>query len=179
MKNDPLSIVMYGDPDLNRPTELVKKVDDDVMRTAQRMARAMAQVHGVGISAPQIGSRLRMSLISALLPAKDDSMIMADPKGDQVLLINPQLEWHGEHEVLAPEGCLSIDPYGWKASIRRWYRVRISYLDAAMKEQTWTAKGAIARILQHELDHLDGKLIADNLTRQQRRAVERIVKAAR
>lgn len=175
----PLSIVMYGEPALHQPTELVKEVTEDVMRTASRMARAMAQVHGVGISAPQIGFNLRMSLISALLPAKDDSMIMADPKGEQVLLINPQLEWHGDHQVLSPEGCLSIDPYVWKTGVKRWYRVRVSYLDAAMNRQTWTAKGAIARILQHELDHLDGKLIADGLSRQQRRAVERIAAAAR
>jgi peptide deformylase len=175
----PLSIVMYGEPALHQPTELVKEVTEDVMRTASRMARAMAAVHGVGISAPQIGSNLRMSLISALMPAKDDSMIMADPKGEQVLLINPQLEWHGEHQVLAPEGCLSIDPYVWKTGVKRWYRVRVSYLDAAMNVQTWTAKGAIARILQHELDHLDGKLIVDGLPRQQRRAVERIAMAAR
>lgn len=175
---EPLRLSVFGESVLHTPTTPVKSVDDDVMRTASRMLRVMRAAGGVGISAPQIGSSLRMSLISALMPSLSPDVIMPDVNGESVLLINPVLEWHGDHQVLLSEGCLSTGNQHWTQGMRRWYRVRVRYQDAALREQTWTAVGSVARILQHELDHLDGKMITDNVTRNQRRQVERIIAKA-
>lgn len=171
MEEAPLGIRRYGDPFLKKPTEPVTSVTMDIIRTGERLARAMRSVGGVGISAPQIGSSFRMSLVSGLAGTRPD------PNAESVLLINPVLIWHGDELETTPEGCLSVHPSAWFTSVARWRRIKIRYQDANLAEQTWTARDYVARIIQHELDHLDGKMITDTLNRQQRRAVERIVLA--
>ncbi len=158
-------IVAYGDPVLRKVTRPVEEGETDVKALAENMFETMYNASGVGLAAPQIGLDLRVFVVDGtpLNDADDEEDDEIDPDlvGFKKVFINPQvLEEEGE-EWAFEEGCLSIP--GIRADVYRPEKIRIRYFDTDWKEHVEDYKGMAARIIQHEYDHLEGKLFTDYL----------------
>jgi peptide deformylase len=132
-------------------------VDDDVQRLAERMVDVMDRAHGVGLAAPQLGILRRILVYRA---GEDD---------DAKVLINPQLTERSDETEVGTEGCLSLLGGELQVPVERHSRVRVAGLDAAGNPVDHDAEGFEARVIQHEIDHLDGVLIFDRAADGERR----------
>jgi len=156
-----LPILTYPHPTLKQKAEIVKDVGKEIRKLAENMAETMYNAPGVGLAAPQIGQSLQL--------------IVIDPTGQKaqglMVLINPKIV-AAEGEVEEEEGCLSIPDFYFK--IKRYAKVRVKGYDP-LKEKTIEieADGLLARIFQHEIDHLEGTLIIDHLGRIKRELYHR------
>jgi peptide deformylase len=159
-------IRQYGDPILRTPAEPVTVFDAALRADAERMVVLMHDARGVGLAANQIG-HLRRLLV--LRPADDDAPVVA--------LCNPRIDWRSDDEVVATEGCLSIGEI--VVEVPRAAAVRVSAQDLAGNPVTLEAEGYEARVIQHEVDHLDGVLILDRTTVEQRREALAALRASR
>ncbi len=149
-------IRQYGDPVLRTPAERVEVFDEALVSEAHEMARLMDDSRGVGLAAPQLG-RLRR-------------LIVVQPYEDQPVhaLVNPEITSRGDDEEVAPEGCLSIGEVTVDVSRAVTIRIRAQDLNGTQFEAD--LEGFAARVVQHEIDHLDGVLILDRATPEARRA---------
>src|SRR5215210_6796880 len=139
-------IRQYPDPVLRMEARFVEDFDDDLRRLADRMGQLMKEANGVGLAATQVGVLRRLFVFS--------------PEEDEVaVLVNPQLVSAGEETDVDDEGCLSLQ--GVTVPVERPITVRIEGHDELGNEVGYDLEGMAARIAQHELDHLDGKLILD------------------
>lgn len=149
-------IVLYGDPVLKRRSEDVNPEEVDVVALANDMFETMEAANGVGLAAPQIGKALRIFVV--------DSTPMEE-SGEEAFrgaFINPtMIEEHGD-EWNFEEGCLSIP--GIREDVSRNPGIRIKYFDEEMKEHEREFTGVVARIIQHEYDHIEGVLFTDHLS---------------
>ncbi|NQW11979.1 MAG: peptide deformylase [Alphaproteobacteria bacterium] len=154
------SILRLGDPTLRRVAEPASEpTAPDIQALIQDLTDTLAEAGGIGIAAPQIGVSRRVLLFSVPeARATDDPDDGAWPL---TALINPVLEPIGDDRAIAWEGCLSIP--GMRGEIARWQRVRVT--GSMADGQPWEAvvAGWRARVLQHEIDHLDGVLYIDRL----------------
>lgn len=156
-----LPILTYPHPTLKRKAEVIKDVGKEIRKLAENMAETMYDAPGVGLAAPQIGKSLRL--------------IVLDPTGQKAqglkVLVNPKIV-AGEGEVIEEEGCLSIPGFIFK--IKRYSKVRIMGYDPLEEKMVeLEANGLLARIFQHEIDHLEGTLIIDHLGRVKRELYHR------
>jgi peptide deformylase len=147
----------YPDPALRNPASPVGDVDEDVQRLAERMVDVMDRAHGVGLAAPQLGILRRILVYRT---GEDD---------DAKVLINPQLTERSDETEVGTEGCLSLLGGELQVPIERHTRVRVAGLDAAGNPVDHDAEGFEARVIQHEIDHLDGVLIFDRAADGERR----------
>lgn len=145
-----LKIIHYPDPRLRKMSVNVEQFDESVQRLAARMLELMREHKGVGLAAPQVGINLRLFVINP----------SGEPNDDRVY-VNPQLSEPDGGEEESEEGCLSLPNI--TANILRTRTLRIDALDLAGKPFTDTQSGYIARIWQHEFDHLNGTLITDRM----------------
>ena len=144
-------IVRYGAPGLQAPAAAVETIDDDLQRLIDDMVQTMYAAPGVGLAAPQIGVSLRLCVIDLSVGKRG---------GELITLINPEfVERDGMQ--LEDEGCLSVP--GFTATVARPARVVVQGLDRQGKTITIEGTELLARALQHELDHLDGKLFLDRI----------------
>lgn len=155
-------IIILPDPILRQPSAPVERVDDAVRRFADDMLETMYDAPGIGLAAIQVGEPLRLVVIDL---AKDD-----EPKAPQVF-INPQIVARGDGRSVYEEGCLSIPDY--YAEVERPGSVTVTYLDRDGKERQVEAEGLLATCLQHEIDHLDGVLFIDHISKLKRDIVMR------
>jgi peptide deformylase len=147
-------IRQYPDPVLRMEARRVEEFDDDLRRLAERMSQLMKEANGVGLAATQVGVLRRLFVFA--------------PEEDQVaVVVNPQIVGAGEELGMDDEGCLSLQ--GVTVPVERPTTVRIEGRDALGNEVGFDLEGMPARIAQHELDHLDGKLILDRTTQEARR----------
>jgi len=145
-------ICQYGELVLRQKAKRITRINAAVRALAERMAEAMYEANGVGLAAPQIGEARRMVVVDI---------------GDGLMtLINPRII-HAEGSEIGDEACLSVRGLG--GEVERHSRVLVRYKDLDGREQTIEAEGLLARVLQHELDHLDGVLFIDRA-----KSVERI-----
>jgi len=142
-----LSVKLYGDPVLRKVAEPVAAVTPEIKRIIDDMVATMWHQVGVGLAAPQIGISLRI-------------LVMDDGKGGTRALINPVITERGG-SVREEEGCLSLP--GIFADVERSKWVRVSALDADGQPFSFEAQGLHAKVIQHEIDHLDGVLFIDRL----------------
>jgi peptide deformylase len=147
----------YPDPALRNAATAVAEVDDEVQRLAERMLDVMERAHGVGLAAPQLGILRRILVYRA----SDED----DPK----VLINPELVERSEETEVGTEGCLSLLGGELQVPVARHLRVRVSGRDASGDAVDMDVEGFEARVIQHEIDHLDGILIFDRAEDQERR----------
>ena len=147
----------YPDPALRNAATAVAEVDDEVQQLAERMVDVMERAHGVGLAAPQLGILRRILVYRA----SDED----EPK----VLINPELVERSDETELGTEGCLSLLGGELQVPVARHLRVRVSARDAAGEAVDLDAEGFEARVIQHEIDHLDGILIFDRAEDQERR----------
>ena len=148
----------FPDPALRTPARTVEDVDDEVRELAARMAEIMEQAHGVGLAAPQIGVLRR--LLVYRLSADEDARI----------IINPTISDLSEDKDVDSEGCLSLLGGELQVPIERSLRLVMTGLDGDGKPVRVEAEGLEARVLQHEVDHLNGVLILDRAAKEDRRA---------
>jgi peptide deformylase len=146
----------FGDPVLKSRASEVTTFGPELEREAERMVGIMRDAIGVGLAATQLGVMHRLLVFAAGLDATPTA------------IVNPQLEWTSDEVVTAEEGCLSLPRVAVDVERPLYARVRGADVhgDALLVE----ASGLEARVLQHELDHLDGVLMLDRTTREQRKA---------
>jgi peptide deformylase len=147
----------YPDPALRNAASPVAQVDDEVRRLAARMVDVMDRAHGVGLAAPQLGVLRRMLVYRV---GEEDAVRV---------LINPQLSELSEETVVSTEGCLSLLGGELQVPVSRHARVHVSAVDSDGDPVELEAEGFEARVIQHEIDHLDGVLIVDRAQDEQRR----------
>jgi peptide deformylase len=147
----------YPDPALRNAATAVAEVDDEVQRLAERMLDVMERAHGVGLAAPQLGILRRILVYRA----SDED----EPK----VLINPELVERSDETEVGTEGCLSLLGGELQVPVARHLRVRVSGRDVSGDAVDLDAEGFEARVIQHEIDHLDGILIFDRAEDQERR----------
>ena len=152
----------YGDPVLRSKARRVEVFDDALREEIARMSALMHDSLGIGLAATQVGN-LRRVLVYRV---EHDSPVNA--------LVNPELEWSGREKEWLEEGCLSLP--GVQVDVERPVRVRVRAQDASGATVLVEAAGLEARVIQHEMDHLDGVLILDRTPRDQRKEAMRILR---
>ncbi len=152
-----LKLFEYPHPILKKKAEKVQKVDDELRKLLDDMLETMYASNGCGLAAPQIGVSKRIVVIDI---AHEDE----EPK--PLYMVNPEIVWQSEEKEISEEGCLSVP--GQRAEVERPAAVRIKYLDYDGKEQELEANDFLAVAAQHEIDHLDGVLYIDKLSRLKR-----------
>jgi len=152
-----LSVKRYGDPLLRQKARPVTAATPEIARTIQDMVETMYQQVGIGLAAPQVGIPLRL-------------VVMDDGKRGTRALLNPAIaERRGA--VVAEEGCLSLP--GIFAQVERSEWVRVEAVDTDWQPVSFEARGMLARVVQHEIDHLDGVLFIDRLPTMVRDRIKR------
>jgi peptide deformylase len=153
-----------GDPVLRAKALPVERFDASLEREVERMGELMHDALGVGLAATQLGVLHRVLVYCAYA---DDPL---------TALVNPVLEWQSEELETAEEGCLSLP--GVHVAVERPARVRVSARDATGQPIEVEAEGLTARVIQHEIDHLDGVLILDRISREARKQAMREMREA-
>ncbi len=149
-----LDILVYPNPALKKKSLPVKKLDEDIKCLLDDMVQTMRDAHGVGLAAPQIGRNIRILVVDVPLPEEN--------RKEFYELINPEIV-SSRGSQIGKEGCLSVP--GFYENIRRRNHISVSALDREGKRFTIDAEGMLSRVLQHEIDHLDGILFFDRLGR--------------
>jgi peptide deformylase len=155
-------VVKFGDPVLKSAASPVAEFGPQLRAEAERMIAIMRDGLGVGLAATQVGTLRRLLVFQ--------SGADAEPTG----LVNPTVEWLSEETVVAEEGCLSLPRVAM--DVERPLHARVGGFDVEGELLTIEASGLEARILQHEIDHLDGVLILDRAPREQRKAALRALR---
>jgi peptide deformylase len=163
-------IILIPDPRLKTPSEPVTEITDDIRALAADMLDTMYDAPGIGLAAVQIGVMKRLIVVD--VAGKDE------PKNPMVL-INPEVVGSSDEEFsLHEEGCLSIPDY--YEEVERPAKVRVRYMDLDGKMQEVEAEGLLATCLQHEIDHVNGILFLDHLSKLKRdRVMKKFAKAAK
>lgn len=157
-------IVLYGDPVLKKKASEVAEGDESVKEFVESMYETMYAAQGVGLAAPQVGESLRVFVIDTM-PMEED-----EENGLRCAFINPiMIEEIGE-EWAFEEGCLSIP--GVRADVNRKPQIKIEYFDENWELHEETFDGMKARVIQHEYDHIEGKLFTDYLTPFKKRLIK-------
>ena len=154
----------YGDPVLRSRALDVDRFDDALVQEVRRMGQLMHDAYGIGLAATQLGVMHRVLVYRTEL------------EGVIAALVNPVLEWSSRDKEASEEGCLSLPGVG--VEVERPVHVRVSALDERGHPITVEASGLEARVIQHEMDHLDGVLILERTTRDQRKQAMRTLREA-
>ena len=155
-------ILTIPDPVLRKQARPVERVDDELRRLVDDMLATMYDAPGIGLAAPQIGISRRLIVMD---PAKDDQ-----PK-TPIVMVNPEILERSDEMRLHEEGCLSIPDF--TAEIERPAKTRVAYIDPEGKQQEAELEGIWSTLVQHEIDHLNGLLFIDYLSRLKRDMVVR------
>ncbi len=162
-------IITLPDPKLRLVSRKIERIDDSLRRLIDDMIETMHEAPGVGLAAIQVGEPIRVLVVDV---AKKD-----EPPDPQVF-VNPEIVWSSEERATYEEGCLSIPEY--YAEVERPASVRVRALDRDGKLREILAEGLLATVLQHEVDHLDGVLFIDHISRLKRdRVIKKFQKAAK
>jgi peptide deformylase len=163
------SLVILPDPVLRRNSDPVDAITGEIRALVADMFDTMYDAPGVGLAAIQIGVPKRVVTIDT---SKEEGV------RDARVFINPQIVWSSEEKRVYDEGCLSIPEY--YGEVERPDRVRVRFRDLDGKEQEIEADGLLATCIQHEIDHLNGVLFIDHLSKLKRdRVIKKFAKAAK
>lgn len=157
-----LPIITLPDPLLRKPSLPVERVDDELQRLIDDMLETMYAAPGVGLAAVQVGVSRRLIVLD---------VTGEDEEKSPIVMINPQIVGRSSQTRLHEEGCLSIPDV--RIEIERPAEVRVRYLDREGKPKELAAADLLATAVQHEIDHLDGRLIIDYLSRLKRDIIVR------
>jgi peptide deformylase len=161
-----LPILRFPDNRLRKVAAPVTKIDDRIRRLAADMAETMYEAPGIGLAATQVDVHKRLVVID-----------VSEDKSQLRVFVNPEIE-SVEGLALGEEGCLSVP--GIYDKVERAERVRVRYLDLDGNAQVLSAEGLLAVCIQHEIDHLDGKVFVDHLSQlKQARIKSKLAKQAR
>jgi peptide deformylase len=162
-------IITLPDPKLRLISKPLERVDDSVRKLLDDMVETMHDAPGIGLAAIQVAEPLRMLVID--LAKKDEPL-------QPLFFINPEVVWSADDRSVYEEGCLSIPEY--YEEVERPASVRARFVDRDGKRQEIVAEGLLATVLQHEIDHLDGVLFIDHISKLKRdRVTKKFVKMAK
>ena len=159
-----LPIITAPDQRLQSSALRVTSVDAEIRRLMDDMLETMYGAPGIGLAAPQVGISKRVLVI-------DVNMNENGEPGDPLLVANPTLSWISENKKTTEEGCLSLP--GQYAEVERPAQIRIKFIDQHNRNQEFEVDGLVAACLQHEMDHLDGLLFIDHLSRLKKNMILR------
>ena len=166
-----LEIRQYPDPILRQQAKAVESINGDLQRLIDDMIETLYEAPGLGLAAPQVGESLRLFVYDLSVAEEGKQRL-------PLVLINPELV-SKEGEASEEEGCLSVPEY--RESVRRAARAIVRGMDREGKEMTVEGKGLLAKLFQHEMDHLDGKLFIDRISSLKRniflRRLKKLMKA--
>lgn len=168
-----LPIVAYGDPVLRKTGKIVPKDYPKLNELIANMFETMYKASGVGLAAPQVGIPIRLFVIDASPFADDEELSPGEQKalaGFKKVFINAKIEDESGNNWLFNEGCLSIPEI--REDVSRKDTITISYLDENFKAQTENYDGLLARVIQHEYDHIEGILFTDKLSSLKKRLLK-------
>ena len=154
----------YGDPVLKTRAMAITRFDDELRQEVKRMGQLMDEALGIGLAAPQVGISHRLLVYRVV------------QGGPLNVLINPAVEWSSKEDEWMEEGCLSLPTV--HVDVERPVHVRVGAQDQWGARETIEASGLEARVIQHEIDHLDGVLILDRTPRAQRKEAMRALREA-
>ncbi|MDA0788504.1 MAG: peptide deformylase [Proteobacteria bacterium] len=155
----PLEILEFPDPRLRTPAKAVAEVDGKLVELADRMLRSMYQAPGIGLAATQVNVHRALLVID-----------VSEKKDSPIVLINPEII-DDEGELETAEGCLSVP--GFYEPVTRAEKVQVQAVNRDGNEFTMTAEGLLAVCIQHEMDHLQGKLFVDYLSNTKRQMIRK------
>ncbi len=147
-----LPITMFGDKILRKKVNKVKAVDNEIIELITNMSDTMRNANGIGLAANQVGANRSIFIV-------DLSNVEEHEEFKPLVFINPKIVKHSEEQTVFEEGCLSIPDI--RGDVERPGAITIEYQDAELKEQTMDADNLLARVIQHEYDHLLGILFTD------------------
>jgi peptide deformylase len=152
LENPPLDLHYLGDRVLRQPAKRIAKVDDSVRQLVKEMLQTMYSSNGIGLAAPQVGVHKQLIVIDCE-PEKPENL--------PIVLINPQITSSSRKVCNYEEGCLSIP--GVYLEVSRPEAIEVSFKDEQGRPQKIKASGLLARVIQHEMDHLNGVLFVDRV----------------
>ncbi|MHC4598991.1 MAG: peptide deformylase [Planctomycetota bacterium] len=156
-----MNVLKYPDPCLNDVADEVRAVGEDVKSLAAEMLSLMYASRGIGLAAPQVGVPKRLIVVN----------LASDPEeGEEIVLVNPVTMDRDATVEVDEEGCLSLP--GVTARVPRWKSVRVRGLDLEGCERVVEAEGLLSRVLQHEMDHLEGILFISKVSPVDRVAIK-------
>ena len=150
-------ILVIPDDKLRQQTEPVGKIDAELQALIEDMFETMYAAPGIGLAAPQVGVMKRLCVVD--VSKRDDEQV-------PLALINPEITWESEELSVYEEGCLSIPDY--YEEVVRPAQIRVKFTDREGREQEIEAEGVLATCIQHEIDHLDGVLFIDHISKLKR-----------
>ena len=169
-----LPIVAYGDPVLRKVAEEIDKDYPNLAQLIENMKDTMKNAKGVGLAAPQIGKAIRLFLVDTRPFAEDDELDEQEQqflKSFNKVFINAKLIKEEGDEWIFSEGCLSIPNIN--EDVIRQDTITIAYLDEHFNKHVETVNGLAARVIQHEYDHIEGKLFTDKLSSLKKRLIKK------
>jgi len=155
-----LDIITLPDKQLRQKSAPVERIDDDLRRFMDEMLATMYDAPGIGLAAIQVAVPRRVVVLD--VAKREDENAEPAP----MFLVNPEILTSSDERAIAEEGCLSIPEF--YAEVERPASIRVRYLDRDGKLQEIDAEGILATCLQHEIDHLDGKLFIDHISKLKR-----------
>ncbi len=159
-----LSILIHPDPRLKKVSTPIIDINERIKKLSSDMLQTMYQASGVGLAAPQVGVLKRLVVMDC----------SNEEEKKELILINPEIIWFSEENASFEEGCLSIPEIREEITRPKLVRVKFLGLDNTVKEETF--EGLWATCIQHEIDHLDGKLFIDYLGSLKRSLITRKMK---
>lgn len=172
-------IVLFGDPVLRRKGDRVETVTPEIRQLAEDMVETMRDAHGVGLAAPQVGASLQLAVVDVshdedcithlLVNGEDRSLEEISP----LIFINPEVEGSRDTET-SVEGCLSFPDLRAEITRPAAIRARLQLLSGDIIELE--SDGLLARAIQHEVDHLNGKLFIDRMSRAKKLSIQRLLR---
>jgi peptide deformylase len=154
-----LTILRYPDPRLHTVAKPVAEVDQRIRDLAEQMFETMYEAKGIGLAATQVNVHERLIVIDA-----------SEERDQPLVLINPQITWASEEKRLGEEGCLSVP--GIYDGVERSTAVEVQALDLQGQQRTHKAEGLLAVCIQHEMDHLLGKVFVEYLSPLKRNRIK-------
>jgi peptide deformylase len=152
LKNPPLVVHHLGDRVLRQPAKRIAKVDDELRQLIRDMLQTMYSQDGVGLAAPQVAVNKQLIVIDI----KPD-----EPNSPPLVMINPVIKNQGQDIAIDQEGCLSVP--GVYMDVQRAEMIEVTYKDEQGRPQVMIATEFLARVIQHEIDHLNGVLFVDRV----------------
>jgi len=168
-----LPIVAYGDPVLRKVGSVIEEDHPKLNELIDNMWETMYNANGVGLAAPQIGLPIRLFIVDTSPFADDDELSKEDQDilaGFKKVFINAQVEEEVGKDWVFNEGCLSIPDI--REDVTRKDTIRLTYLDGNFKKCTETFDGLLARVIQHEYDHIEGILFTDKISSLKKRLLK-------
>lgn len=152
-----MEIITVPNPILYKKSKKVELIDQEVLDLISGMKKLLDSAEGVGLAAPQVGKSIAV-IVTGFSPTKEQLEKNPDlTPVPEIALINPEITWKSKEMMIEKEGCLSVP--GKMIPVSRHNKIHLEYLDKNGKKNKLKARGYLARVFQHEIDHLEGKVI--------------------